>query len=580
MHPRGINPAASENHSPSFEKAEFNVNLKLDQAVRHHQSGQFSQARQIYERILKADPNHADALHLLGFMAHQQGDNESAAKKISKAINIVPDNPFYYNSLGQVLQDQGMPKKAIVCYEKALVLKSDLAEAHNNMGLILYEQGKLDEALACYQQALMYNPRAPEPHNNMGNIFKYQGRLNKAISSYACALKLRPNYAEACNNMGVAFQLQNRFEEAISELRNAINLRPDYAEAYVNTGITYQSKGALEQALFSYQKAIALDPENANAHFHHSFALLLGGNLEEGWKEYEWRLLRQEWKRAHRYQYHAPSWDGSAFSGKTLFIHAEQGLGDTLQFIRYLPMVKGLGGKVIFETGKPLFNLFRDFPGIDRLVTVSSKGHPVSGYDLYAPLMSIPGLLRTTLETIPQNVPYIYAAPEKAADWQARLGGGIKVGLVWAGKPVVNDNRPCPLKCFLPLFDVHSIRLFGLQKGQAACQLQGLPKGSEMINLGEEFDDFTDTAGAIENLDLVISVDTSVAHLAGAMGKPVWTLLPFAPDWRWLLGREDTPWYPTMRLFRQPEPGNWDAVFQRIVKELRGFVREHPQAGK
>ncbi|MCP4579049.1 MAG: tetratricopeptide repeat protein, partial [Deltaproteobacteria bacterium] len=403
-----------------------------------------------------------------------------------------------------------------------------------------------------------------------GNVLKDQGKPDKAISYYQKALKLKPDYPEASNNLGAAFQNQNKFDQAISCYRKALQLRPGYTEVHINMGTAFQYMCRLDKAISCYQKALKQEPKNADAHFHYSFSLLLNGNMKNGWKEYEWRLLKDEWKKMHTYDHDIPRWDGGKFKGKTLFVHAEQGLGDTLQFVRYLPEVKNLGGNVIFEANKSLQSLFQDFQGIDELVPLSSTEKSISNCDLYTPLMSIPGLLATSLDTIPAEVPYIHADPEKASYWGRRITGGrFKVGLVWAGKRAPNDNRPCELRQFLPLAGIPGVQLFGLQQEEAAAQVQGLPEGMVVTNLGEDFQDFADTAGAIANLDLVISIDTSVAHLAGAMGKTVWTLLPFAPDWRWLLHREDSPWYPTMRLFRQKKPGAWDDVLQRVAQELR-----------
>jgi len=554
------------------QRSSSDIEAELKQAIQFHQSGQLDKAQKIYEQIIEIDPAHSDALHLLGFIAHQMGRNNQAEDLITKAIRILPGYPFYYNSLGLVFKEKGKLKEAMTCYSKALELKPDLTEAHNNMGIALQYQGKLDEALACFKRALTSNPNAAEAYNNMANILRDQGKLDEAITSYQKALELRPDYPEAYNNLGVSFQSQNRFTEAVSNYQKAIALRPGYTEAYINTGIAYQANGWLDEAISCYQKAIELEPDNADSHFHRAFVLLLNGNFQDGWKEYEWRLLKDEWKNTHIYDSNIPLWDGSSFKSKTLFVHSEQGLGDTLQFVRYLPLIKSLGGEVIFETAESLVSLFQNLPGIDKLVPLSSE-RPASDYDYYTPLLSVPGLLATSWDTIPAEVPYICSDPKKSAYWAGRLPKeGFKVGLVWAGKPAADDNRPCKLKHFFPLSRIPGVHLLGLQKGEAAGQTRELPDGMIINNLGEEFLDFADTAGTIANLDLIISIDTSVAHLAGAMGKKVWTLVPFAPDWRWLLGREDSPWYPTMRLFRQPKPGNWAAVLERVAEKLQGLA--------
>jgi hypothetical protein len=326
----------------------------------------------------------------------------------------------------------------------------------------------------------------------------------------------------------------------------------------------------------------------------------LTGNFEEGWVEYEWRFrhLKDQTKKWNEKGVHR--WDGSPFVDKRLLVLDEQGIGDTLQFIRYLPMVKELGGTVIFETIQPLIRLLRNFRGIDELWDRESVNRSELAFDLYIPLMSLPGIFKTTLETIPAEARYILPDATKAQYWRQRLNKGeIKVGIVWAGKTSAEyrqnnisglehvhlgwagqpaskfaSNRLTRLESFIQLSRIEGIHLYGLQKGDAAIQVKELSGVFDVDNLGEEFTDFSDTAAAIENLDLVISVDTSVAHLAGAMGKPVWVLIPFVPDWRWMIGREDSPWYPSMRLFRQSKKGEWDEVFQRIVRELHALVHQ------
>jgi tetratricopeptide (TPR) repeat protein len=339
----------------------------------------------------------------------------------------------------------------------------------------------------------------------------------------------------------------------------------------------YQDMGMNREAIGWYQKAVQIKPDYAEAQFNLATVYLLTGNFQEGWKAYEWRFKRRAWKQTYPYQYDKPRWSGEAFAGRRLYVHSEQGFGDTFQFVRYLPRVKARGGTVIFETRKALIGLFKNRPEIDELIVFSTDRQPAAEFDLYVPLASLPGIFSTTLEHLPATVPYIFADRGKSARWKERLNtGGIKVGLVWAGTNT-DPRRACALKWLKSLSDMAGVHLYGLQKGIAAEQIEaeGLPQGMQMINLGQEFEDFTDTAAVIENLDLVISIDTSVAHLAGAMGKPVWVMLPYVADWRWFLNRDDSPWYPTMRLFRQSEPGNWQSVGQRIAAELKKYISKH-----
>ena len=405
-------------------------------------------------------------------------------------------------------------------------------------------------------------------------MFQKKGDLDKAITYYQKAVKIDPDYAQAYYNLGKLFHDRNIFKDAVSCYKKALEKRPEYVEAGNNMGRALLAAGDLTGALSCYYNVLSHHPESADAHFNLSVAHLLQGNLVEGWKEYEWRFKREKWKNTYPCRFEKPRWDGSFFKGKRLFVHSEQGLGDILQFVRYLPMVKARGGTVIFETLKPFLNIFSKVEGIDELVEFRSDAGPAVEFDFYIPLLSLPLIFGTSLKTIPARVPYLYSDPVKADCWNKRLAGnGFKTGIVWAGTPT-DPKRSCPPAWLLPVAKIPEVKLYGLQKGIPAVQVQveGLPEGMEMTNFGEEFKDFSDTAAVIENMDLVISIDTSVAHLAGAMGKPVWVMLPFVSDWRWFLNREDSPWYPTMRLFRQKRPGDWGTVCREIASELRVLV--------
>jgi tetratricopeptide (TPR) repeat protein len=357
--------------------------------------------------------------------------------------------------------------------------------------------------------------------------------------------------------------------------QKALEFTPQDAHAFNNLGKIFQDQRKPEEAESCFRRAICIKPDYAEAHFNRSISLLSAGNYKEGWQEYDWRFKKSNWKNVYPYRFERPRWDGSIFSGKRIFVHCEQGLGDTIQFARYLPMVKARGGTVIFEAPKALITIFDNFPGIDRLVEISSHKKTTEEFDFHAPLLSLPGIFKTTLETIPAEVPYIFADPQKTMLWQESVAKDyFKVGIVWAGGRLhkKDKNRSIGLKQFLPLSRIANVGLYGLQKGAASEQVEECSNQIQIENYGEKFEDFSDTAGFIDNLDLVISVDTAVAHLAGAMRKPVWVLLPFAADWRWMLHREDSPWYPTMRLFRQKQRDRWDDVIQRMANELNKWV--------
>jgi len=515
------------------------VNSVLKIARHFHEKGDLQQAETHFLRVLQTEPRHAEALHAMGLIAYQLNQYDMAIDLIHRATESNPCRPEFYYNLGLVCLAQNRHDAAVRAFQKAIHIKHDYAEAYFNLALVFKEQGVLKNAIQNFKQAIRYSSDNADAYYNLGNIYKTLNQCEAAEKNYRLALNRHPNFAFAYNNLGLVLKEQGLIDEAINFYRKAVQLNSNFAEA----------------------------------HWNLSLALLLKGKFREGWKEHEWRFLRPKTDTTYPYHFRIPLWDGTPFYGKRIFVHSEQGLGDTLQFIRYLPIVKHLGGTVIFETFRPLLGLLNGFPGIDELVEISHNRQAAEKCDYYVPLMSLPFLFNTDAETIPAHVPYLRADSKKEEFWRSRLQtSGFKVGLVWAGKIRDNDNRPCPLEYFSPLAEIPGVQLFGLQKGAAATQLQKLPKGIILDNLGEEFMDFEDTAGAVENLDLIISIDTSVAHLVGAMGRQVWVLLPFAPDWRWLLNSEDSPWYPTMRLFRQPSPGDWHSVIECITEELRFLI--------
>jgi hypothetical protein len=334
-----------------------------------------------------------------------------------------------------------------------------------------------------------------------------------------------------------------------------------------------QDKGRWNESLSCCEEALTHDPLNGEAHFDRSLLLLRLGRMEEGWKEYEWRFQRVNRHNAYPHRLSSPRWDGSEFQGRTILVHCEQGFGDTLQFARYLPRVKQRGGTVIFETQAQFFSLFKGFPGADEVVALSADAPVDRHCDCHVPLLSLPRIFGTTIDTIPVCSPYVSANPCKETFWNTRLGvGGMRVGVAWAGSAwhVKDRKRSCGIAPFLALAPIPGLRLIGLQKGDAAAEALNLPADLGFSNVGGELNDFSDTAALVSVLDIVISVDTAVAHLAGAMGKPVWVVLPFVCDWRWLTDRQDSPWYPSMRLFRQGRGETWPDVFHRVAAALRG----------
>ncbi|WP_159107097.1 tetratricopeptide repeat protein [Azospirillum sp. B4] len=443
-----------------------------------------------------------------------------------------------YN-LGVLLQADGRRDAAMDQYRQALALAPFDARVHNALGIAHHDAGDLAQAMTCFEDALASDPDDPQAHNNLGHLLQIENRLDDALAYFDWALALRPDYPEALNNSGVVLQMQGRLDQAISHYRRAVTLRPDYAAAHKNLGMT----------------------------------LLAAGRYEEGWAEFEWRWRDGQLAGALR-PFTQPQWRGEPAAGRVLLVHGEQGYGDSLQFCRYVPLVAAHGLRVVLEVPLPLVRLMRQLPGVEAVV---AHGQVLPPFDLHCPMMSLPLAFGTSLSTIPASPRYLAAAPAEAETWRRRLAAEApgdnrpKVGVAWAGAAradtpdvaVADRRRSMGLAAMTPLLDEHSVRFVSLQKDAAETEVPGRLGG-----LIDTVVDFADTAGLISNLDLVISVDTAVAHLAAAMGVSVWLLNRFDSCWRWLRGRDDSPWYPTVRQFRQPRLGDWGTVVQSVRATL------------
>jgi tetratricopeptide (TPR) repeat protein len=650
-----------------------NISEALALARQHHQNGRLQAAEQLYRRILQADPDQADAIHLLGVIAHQLGQPELAVEYMKRSIALngqVAD--FHYNlakvhhesgrlaeaiasyrhalalnpnsaethhNLGNLYKDLGTLEEAAACFRRASELKPNFAEAQNNLGSVLRQQGRLDEAIGCYRraldlspgsielqtnlagafqdqgkweeaatclgQALALNPGHAEAHLCLGNVFKEQARWDEAIACYrraveikpglvaahnnlglvfkeqgklgdavVCgrrAVELNPSLAEPHNNLGVALKEQGKLDEAAACYRRALDLQPDFAEAHQNLGVVFMDQGKLEEAVSSTRRAIVLKPDLAEARRNLGILLFLLGRYDEGWREYDYRLAcAKVWRKLAK-----PRWKGERAEGQTILIHAEQGFGDAIQFARYLPMVHPRSGahRVIIEAHPALKRLFDQSNGFDAEIVSGfrTEESALPPHDFQVAQMSLP-LALGLFEPMPMSAPYLRADPEHRRQRRERLGvaSGYRVGLVWAGNPKHQPGlrRSIPPAKLMPLLEVDRITFYSLQIGSPNPAAHPL-KDLGLVELLEPGADFADTAALLAELDLVITIDTAVAHLAGAMTRPVWTLLPFQADWRWGWTGESTPWYPTMRLFRQPALGEWDAVVQCVAVELK-----------
>jgi len=435
-------------------------------------------------------------------------------------------------------------------------------------GLERHRAGDLEQAARLYGQALLLDGRLPDIYNNLGVVLRRLGKGEAAMACYRRALVLKPDNAGAFTNLGNVLRELGRLEAGAASHRRAISLAPDSADAHYNLGLTLRDLGESEAALAEFAKTLEIDPTHADCRWDRALTLLQKGDFKEGFKEYEWR-----WKlaRAQPRDFKQPLWDGAALKGKTILIHAEQGFGDMIHFARYIPMVKAKGGTVVAEVAPPLTRLFSTVPGVGQVV---NQGAQLPKFDVHAPMMSLARIFGTTLETIPANVPYLKAPEAHAPQLPATMSKSRKVGIVWAGRSThQNDaNRSVTFTNFVELLGLPQTTVYSLQQGPAADDIAASGCQAFVLDIGRRMRDFADTAGVIEQLDLVVTVDTAVAHLAGALGKPVWVMLPYPGDWRWMLDRDDSPWYPTMRLFRQQRPGVWEPVFERVRKSLHDDI--------
>jgi tetratricopeptide (TPR) repeat protein len=565
-------------------------------AVRKEQ-GRRTEAVLCYRRGLTQAPEHVDALLNLGVLLAEGGQVDEAIGHWRQALSLRPEHAQAHHNLGVALAQKGQLQEAVESLERALTLKPDYAEACYNLANVkqslvpgLCSGDGQAEVVELYRRAVEIRPGYIEAYHNLGAVLTELGRAPEAAVWLRQAVRLceggdhtaqtkdngrpcHPLTTSCYNQLGLALQTQGAYAEAEACYRAALRRNPAYAEAHSNLGNLFQEKGRLSEALAAYDLALVYEPQSASTHWNRALSWLQAGDFARGWREYEWRWQR---KQTPARPFRQPRWDGSSLDGRTLLIYMEQGLGDMLQFIRYAGRVHG--GKVVVECPESLVPLFSRCRGVDQVI---AEGAPLPEFAVQAPLLSLPALLGTTLETIPAEVPYLVANPELVEKWRAWLEGQqpegqqpTRVGIVWQGNPRhrLDRYRSIPLAEFAPLARVPGVQLMSLQKGDGAEQLSALGERFSVLQLPENRDAtagaFMDTAAVMQNLDLVIAVDTAAAHLAGGLAVPVWLPLSAVGEWRWLVSRQDSPWYPTLRLFRQKKLGSWRGVFWQMKREL------------
>jgi tetratricopeptide (TPR) repeat protein len=569
---RGILLASLGRPGEALESYNRAIALKPDYAQAYNNRGAVlsgqnrkTEALADFDRAIALKPDYVKALNNRGAALADLERLDEALRNHERAIALSPREAQSYMQRGGVLIRLGRTAEALESYDRAITLDRGLAEAHDGRGTALVILKRPQEALESCDRALAINPNSANFHNNRGSALAALERVQEALECHDKAILLDPSSPTAISNRAAALSRLDRFEEALEVVDRAIAVQPGIVQAHINRGNFLAALKRYDDALKSFERAVALNPQSAEAHFGRSTMLLLKGHFEEGWTAYEWRKLRVGEAFNPRGR---PVWSGKEdIAGKTLFVEAEQGLGDTIMFSRYVPMVADLGAHVVFGARDEQVRLFRS---LDCRVELVPAHSPPSQFDYHVALASLPLAFGTKLSNIPANTPYVHAEACDVDKWRKIIGArGLKIGIAWQGSAYSRD-RSFPLSCLAGIASLGEVRLISLQKGPGLEQLCELSRQMTVETLGPIYEagDFAETAAVMEALDLVISCDTAAAHLAGALARPVWVALKDAAEWRWLSEQDDSPWYPGMRLFRQKARGDWDSVFAKMWSEM------------
>lgn len=613
----------------------------LRQGLAEHHAGRLEAAAGLYRAALEHEPGNVSALRCLGVLRSQQGDFQGALLLLQAAARFAPDMPEVFNDIGNTLRQKGALNEAVLAFDEAIRLQPVFGVAYFNRGLTFEALGCMDRAMESYDLALQADPHRVEARYNraairmrggefalalpdllefvrqrpaseeavlmLGRAYRELGRWTEAEIIYrrlsernpqspeilvhlgTCCLALQryeeaaglfaqvlgknPDLAEAQFKAGVAHLRLWHCEAAVQHLKRALSLKPDSVDVLVQLALALQRTREFADADAAYQRAFALAPDNADAHWNYADFLLLLGDYRRGWEEFEWRWHHERFLTP-KWRFSQPEWHGEDIRGKTILLHPEQGFGDTLQFVRYVPMVAACGAKVLLGAPPELARLFAGFPGTQGVFLSPTL---LPSFDVHCPLLSLPRIFNTDVDTIPSEVPYLSVNPSVVRPWAqyfARFKSTLKVGLIWSGNPDQENNRhrACRLADLAPVLSTAKVTVFSLQKGAPASELHAADSPLPVIDLGPRLGDFAETAAVMEHLDLVISTDTGPVHLAGGLGRPVWVMLSAIPDWRWMIGRQDSPWYPSMRLFRQTRVGEWRDVVEHVSNQLAALI--------
>jgi tetratricopeptide (TPR) repeat protein len=546
----------------------FNPREALREAVALHRQGRLHEAEKIYARVLKAAPGQFDALNLLGAIKARQGQFGEAQRLFGAAVKADPRAPQGWSNLGQAYYALKRPSEALECFDKARALAPDDADILYQHAIALLSLDRPRDALAEFQTVLARAPHHVEAQINSGLARATLGMTEAALADFDAALALLPNHPVAHFNRGLALLQLGRYADAVVANDRAIAAAPDHVGAWLNRGRALSQLRHFNEAIASYGEVLARRKDEANAHFNRSLALLTIGQYRSGFETYEWR-----WRRSGMPPQKSrgrPLWLGEySLHRKTILLHAEQGLGDTIQFARYVPLVAATGAAVVLEVQPELTSLMSS---LDGAAQVLPRGEAPPPFDVHCPLGSLPLAMKTELETVPAAIPYLSADPARIAQWSARIEAlpHPRIAVAWSGNPAHHNdrNRSLAFEGLAPLLALPA-SFVSIQRDIRDAEATQLAGERRVEHVGGALADFSDTAAVLALCDLVISVDTAPAHLAGALGRPVWVLVPFAPDWRWTPDGEITPWYPTARLFRQTSPDDWGGVIARVADALK-----------
>jgi tetratricopeptide (TPR) repeat protein len=542
----------------------------IAKAVTLHKLGNYRDALDQYAEVLRTHPNHYDAIQLTGAILLDQGDYEGAIAKFDKALKIKMHDLVLSNK-GLSLHMTGDLPKALGCFNAALALNPVNVEALYNRGNTLNALGRFDEAIKSFEQVIRISRNHFRAFTNLGNALLALQRHEDALSCYERALQIEPNCPDALNGRSLILQMLGEYRDALSGYEKALALRPHHAESLGNRGLLYVELGRFAEGLRDYQLALEIGPNNPKINWQYAWLSLLLGEFKAGWRRYEYRWEGAPELVGRKRDFKNSTWLGQdSLVDKVIFIHAEQGLGDTIQFCRYLFLLKKYGARVVFEVQPALLSLLKGFEGADLLI---SKGSVIPDFDYHSPLLSLPFAFKTDLDSIPFSTPYLFPEVSRVDFWKKRLGNeGFKIGICWKAS---RGERTIPIEFFYSLLGTSGVRLISLHREDDNNELSDSVDGERIERLGKSYDadaPFVDAAAVISCCDLVITTDTSVAHLAGAIGAPTWVVLKYSPDFRWLLNRDDSPWYKSVRLFRQASLGDWKSAFENIKFNLKKYM--------